>query len=130
MEYNRVAAKWWADKLRYVSPTNFDNGDNSKTGAYTMMLATVLALDSETSLESIDLFEEKLANKIKEHVEAYGSLTLSVDYAPDDILSSIAYETNVCTNGFPWKTTMWIREDDVSVSSGYAVSIKNIFIKS
>ena len=56
MEYNKVAAKWWADKLRNIGLGNFDNG------------------------ELIYLFEEKLADTIKENIETHGSMTLSVDY--------------------------------------------------
>ena len=127
MEYNKVAAKWWADKLRKVGPGNFDNGDSSSTGGMAMLLATMLAMDSHPSDEAIDLFEERLADTIKEHVEAYGSMTLSVDYGPDYILGNLAQETGVSTNGFPWKTTMWIEKDKVSVSAGYAAPCKTIF---
>ena len=126
MEYNKVAAKWWADKLRKVGPGNFDNGDSS-TGGMAMLLATMLAMESQTSDEAIDLFEERLAETIKEQVEARGSMTLSVDYSPDYILGNLAQETGVSTSRFPWKTTMWIEKDNVSVSAGYAAPCKTIF---
>lgn len=127
MEYNKVAAKWWADKLRNVGLGNFDNGDSSSAGGLAMLLAGMLAMDTQPSGESIDFFEEKLAETIKEQVESRGSMTLSVDYGPDYILGSIAQESGVSTNGFPWKTTMWVRADKVEVSAGYAAPSETIF---
>lgn len=127
MEYNKVAAKWWADKLREVGPGNFDNGDSSSTGSMAMLLATMLAMDSQSSAEAINLFEERLANVIKEEVESYESMILSVDYHPDYILGCLAQETGVSCNGFPWKTTMWIEKNKVSVKAGYAAPRELIF---
>lgn len=127
MEYNKVAAKWWADKLRNVGLGNFDNGDSSSAGGLAMILAGMLAMDTQPSDESIDLFEKELAETIKEQVERRGSMTLSVDYGPDYILGSLAEKTGVSTNGFPWKTTMWVRENEVTVSAGYAAPAKTIF---
>lgn len=127
MEYNKIAKKWWADKLRNVNLGNFDNGDNSSAGGLAMLLAGMLALDTQPSNESIDLFEEQLAETIKEHVESHGSLTLSVDYGPDYILGSTAERAGVSTSGFPWKTTMWVRTDRVEVSAGYAPPSVTIF---
>ena len=126
-KYYDVASKWWADKLRSVSPGNFNNGDSSSIGGMAMILATILAEDSKPSNEAIDLFEEKLAATIKKDVEKRGSMTLSVDYNPDWVLSGIAQEAGVSTSGFPWKTTMWIEGEKVSVSAGYGAPIENIF---
>lgn len=127
MEYNKVAAKWWADKIRNVGPGNFDNGDSSSQGGMAIMMASMLAMKTAPSSESIDLFEERLAETIKEKVENGGSITLSVDYHPDYILSSIANETGVSASGFPWKTTMWVKSNHVSVSTGFAAPAKTIF---
>lgn len=127
MEYNKVAAKWWADKLRNIGPGNFNMGDDSSAGGIGMMLATMLALDNEPSSESIDLFEEKLAEIIKEQVEKIGSLILSTDYGPDYTLGKLANETGIDTTSFPWKTLMTIDKAHVSVSCGYGASSKIIF---
>lgn len=94
-----------------------------------MILATMLAMDSQPSDEAIDLFEKRLAETIKEQVETCGSMTLSVDYRPNYVLSYIAQETGVNTNGFPWKTTMWIEKDKISVIAGYVAPCKTIFPK-
>ena len=71
-KYNKVAAKWWADKLRYVEPDNFKSGGNSETDKLFMILATMFAIDSKTSEKDIDLFEKKLSKTIKENVKAHG----------------------------------------------------------
>ncbi len=127
MDYNKVAARWWADKLRNVEPGNFDNGDKSGAGSFAMLMYSMLAMSKQPATETIDKFEERLAETIKEQVEARGSMTLSVDYGPDDILGSLAQESGVSTNGFPWKTTMRIETNKVSVSAGYAAPVENIF---
>ena len=59
-------------------------------------------MNSEISNESIILFEEKLADTIKEHVESKVFLVLSVDYGPDNILDSIVKETGVNTNFYKY----------------------------
>jgi len=127
MEYNKIAAKWWADKIRNVGLGNFKNGDDSSAGGITMILACMLASRTMPSLVQIDIFEEKLAKTIKEHVEERGSMVLSVDYGLDQTLGRIAYESGVSSNGFPWKTTMWIERGKVSVSCGYGAPVKKIF---
>lgn len=127
MEYDKVAAKWWADKLRKVVPRNYDIGDTSSTGGMVMLLASVLAMNSQPSDKAINLFEERLADTIKKHVEDNCSMTLSVDYGPDYILDKLAQETGVSANRFPKKTTMWIKKDKVSVSVGYAAPRQTIF---
>lgn len=123
MEYNKVAAKWWADRLRNVELDNFNYGDDSSIGVLTMIFATMLANHSKPSGKAIDVFEEKLAYTINEHVKASGSVTLSVDYHPDWILTALAHETGINTNGFPWKITMVIEKDKVSVQSANRESV-------
>lgn len=130
MAYNDVAAKWWADKLRNIGPGNFNNGDDSLAGGIAMILGSLIAMESEPSSKSIDLFEQNLADTIKEHVESSGPLILSVDYGPDALLGKIALKSGVNTNGFPWRTTMWIETEKVSVCAGYGAPTKIIFPES
>lgn len=127
MEYNEIAAKWWADKLRNVGPGNFNNGDQSSEGGIAMMLATMLAIETSPNSDAIDLFEQKLAEEIKERNSFGGTLILDVDYGPDMILGNIAKETGVSTTGFPWKTTMWITDEEVAVCCGAGSQRQIIF---
>ena len=46
-------------------------------------------------------------------------MTLSIDYHPDDILSSVIQKTGISTNCFSPKTIMWISKEKVSVRKGY-----------
>ena len=38
MEYYKIAAKWWADQIRNVGLSSFDNGDQSSTGGMAMAM--------------------------------------------------------------------------------------------
>lgn len=127
MEYNKVAAKWWAEKLRNLNPKNFDNGDKSGTGFLTMLLATKIASNVKPSAEKVEWFEEKLAEVIEEYIQENGSLKLSVDYQPDAVLSRAAIETGINLNVFPWKTTMWVERNSITVSDGYCAETRCIF---
>ena len=129
MEYNKVAAKWWADKLREVNLGNFGDGVNYTVGMKAMFLSTMLAKDYQPSDEAIDLFEKRLANIIKKQVEAHGFMNLSVGYGPDPILVNLAHKTGVSTCRFPFKTSMWIEKDKVSVRAGHDAPCEIIFRK-
>ena len=130
MEYNRVAAKWWADKIRNVGSDNFNSGDASYTGRLVAIPATIAAKKAKPSRRAIKKFEKELADIIKKYVENYGSITLSVDYKPDFILEGLAEQAGIKTSGFPWKTTMQIKKNKVIVRTGYAKPAKTIFPKS
>ncbi len=127
MEYNKVAAKWWADKVKNVNPYNFVNGGKNDMDFIVTIVATMSAMSTQPATENIDKFEERLAEIVKERVEAHGYVKLSVDHIPDQILGNLAHETGVSTNRFPWNTTMWIEPNKVSVSMGYAAPVENIF---
>ena len=127
MKYYEVAAKWWADKIRKASPANFNNGDDGQRGGMAMIMATMIAMKNEPSSEVVDLFEKKLAEKIKEEVERRGQLSLDCDYSPDITLGNIANQTGVDTMSFPWKTNMNITADKVCVSFGYGSGYDTIF---
>lgn len=121
MEYNEiaaVAAKWWADQLREIDPGNFDIGSNSRSGDVVMFLSTMLAYETRPSETAIDLFEERLADTIKKHLEDRPTMKLRVDYHPDLTLESVAQETGVDTDGFPLKTNMYIEDGKVTVKVG------------
>ena len=122
MDYAKVSAKWWADRLRKVSSENYDNGDPQA-----MFLATMLAINYHPSDEAIDKFQEKLEEAIRERVEVRGSLTLCVDYNPDYILANAAYKASINTRCLPMKTTMCIQKDKISVRTGFAAQEETIY---
>lgn len=119
-EYNEVAAAWWANKLRNITPASFNNGDESSAGGMGMMMAFLVADKRRPEDEKVDAFEKELAEKIKQEVEEFGRLYISCDYAPDDLLTELAFTHEIETGCFPWKTSMWISKEEVKVSPGYA----------
>lgn len=128
MEFNQVAAKWFADKLRNISPENFNNGDIVNSfGRKTAELTANLALEHQFSEKQIKKFEEELANFIAFSVREKGKLILTVDYAPDSNLNRIASKCGIKQNFFPWKTTMKITADKVTVKSGLISPIEIIY---
>jgi hypothetical protein len=47
-------------------------------------------------------------------------VSIGVDYHPDGILTRAAESAGIDVDGIlPWKTTMWIEKDVVTVSKGY-----------
>lgn len=127
MEYNEVAAKWWADKIRNASPKDFDMGESGYPGLFGMMFGMSEASNNMPQEDDIKRFESRLSEKIKEEVEANGDLTLSVDYGLDYILGEIARETGISEKRFPWKVSMLIMKDKITVRDGYVKPVKVIF---
>lgn len=111
------AAKWWADQLR--GHAKLDNGDNSETGFFGMALGMILQEreKSKQSTEQMDKFEKELADAlIRDNTSCFG-----VDYHPDYILELAAENAGLPLGmtTLPWKTTMWIDGDKVTVRCGY-----------
>lgn len=127
MEYNKVAAKWWGDKLRNIVPSHFYNGDESKRGQMERFFAVIAARKEINDGKTIDAFEKKLAEAIKERVEKDGLLVVSVEFVPNLFLRKIAEETGINQYCFPWKTTMIITKEKIEIKSGYYATIETIF---
>ncbi len=121
-EISQKAAKWWADQLR--GNAELDNGDNSINGAMASGLASMLqeAEKKKQSPELIDKFELELTNVIMEQERIW---TIGVDYHPDGILQDAADRAGLSLGmtTLPWKTTMWIDEEKVSVRCGYGAEL-------
>lgn len=119
-EIAKIAATWWADK---VAKPKFDNGDNSDNGGMAQLLA---ALGTKpVGIEAREKFISELKSKIEKRIywepkyERVPRMVLSVDYGPDKDLYEAAEAAGVNKMNFPWKTTMWIDKNHVSVSYGY-----------
>lgn len=112
-----AAANWWAEAIG--SPT-FDNGD-----AMSSMLGSMVG--SRAPVGDSAGFAEALVAKVDERLGVMAGwdgvdepyLTLSVDYGPEQILAEAAQAAGVGLRRFPWKTSMWIYSDHVTVSAGY-----------
>ena len=116
------AAKWWADQLR--GNAKLDNGDNSITGAMTFGLAAMLqeTEKQKQSPELVNKFELELTNVIMEQDRIW---TIGVDYHPDGLLQEAADRAGLPLgmSTLPWKTTMWVDEEKVSVRCGYGAEL-------
>ena len=115
------AAKWWTDFLRNGAP--LDNGDQSLTGALTMLLAleAQAAIAESITPEQIDKFESELSTLIMGNELG---CSLGVDYHPGPFLRQAARQAEINLDGpmLPWKTRMQISGDTIKVSQGYGAS--------
>ena len=115
------AAKWWADHLR--NGARLDNGDNSETGAMTLMMALLCQQGERANqnTEQIDSFEAHLADVLMTEGLDSNWVDTYVDYHPDHILSEAAQraELDLGMTTLPWKTGMGIRDDVITVRCGY-----------
>lgn len=123
---------------RMLSKPIFDNGDNSETGLMATAMIGQLQGDSPIPASAIENFRALLIKELRYRRDHDGEASgdadgstiyfrtgLSCDYNPDEILSRIAVAAGVPHTAFSWKTTVWMEEDCVSVSQGYAA--ENIY---
>lgn len=120
-EYVKVAVNWWANAI--VNP-KFDNGDDSMAGGgMAFLMAMMVNTKKNISDEQVKIFKDELANLIMAEMTSPYGCRLSVDYNPDYILSAAAEKAGIHNDmGFPWKTSMNITKEKVSVWAGYGAS--------
>lgn len=97
MDYNQVAAHWWANQIR----------------------------PNVTNPEVLKRFENCLSLTIRQIVEAKGSLNLYCDYCPNPSLGGVARYCGIDTCFFPNQTSMSIQKDNISVMYG-GVGVQDI----
>ena len=124
-EMAKVAAKWWADRLR--GGAKLDNADPSETGAMTFMMGKMLqsSMAQKRTLEQIQLFEDILHKKLLD----YDYFWIGVDYHPIEIFIEAAKEAGfqLGMSCLPWKTNMYFGENgEIKVSYGYGATPKTI----
>lgn len=112
------AAKWWSDKLKCNSHSN---GDDS----FASVMADHLASKNSVSEEQFTTFETYLIDDILK----CDRIVLRCDYGPDIKLSAAAEKAGIDRNKFPWKTSMYIDYDIISVSDGYGAGREVIYRK-
>jgi len=95
-------------------------------------MAAVLAEKNKPTAEALSKFAEELkkylinkttyipeTQKIVLDSEGCYRTSLSVDYHPDFTLGQAAENAGVSTDSFPWKTSMYLMGDHLSLSYGY-----------
>lgn len=114
------AAELWK---RMLSNPKYDNvGENPSpqdalTGALARSLVAQVPNNAHDGMleKFADLLEHKLLDTA---VAEYERGCISVDYGPCPLLKDVADRVGLEME-FPWKTTMWVRRNYVSVSAGY-----------
>lgn len=123
------AAGWWAEQLAGVP--RFDNGDKSRMGGLTMLMAlSARASMADPSDDTLAKFREALVTRLMEHSETEWPFAFGVGYGPDGILADAAEEAglNAGEPRWPWKTMMWIRAGQVTVSAGYGAKHEHLYL--
>lgn len=129
-----AAALWW---VAVLTKPRLDNGDDGSNPMMTIMI-TMAEAGPHPVAEELAEFGGILARKVNEALEDspnryrdYG-FTLSVDYDPDRTLSDAADEAGfrLGMGQWPWKTTMWVKPDEVSVRYGRGGDIETIWTDS
>lgn len=113
----RIAAKWWADRLRHGS--KIDIGDSSMEVQIAGILEQAKAEKGRTP-EMIDQFEELLAEFIanqfdlpanKKQSYPPDAVELYTDYGPHGDLQDVIDAAGIGSGGFPMKTAMAVYRD-------------------
>lgn len=116
----QIAAKWWADKLRYIKPSHYSNGTQSDKAYSDMMNAFNRNINQKhlcPDEANINRFEKLLAMYIAKKLSISDLVILCVNEVPDWILLGIARRARVNISFFPWKTSMIISKKHVTVST-------------
>lgn len=122
-EYIKAAVDWWATA---ISSPKHDNGVDMPY----MLMQIISGSGKSYSEDEMRLFKTTLAEGIIHEVKEYGKCTLGVDYQPCCLLFEAGEKMGVSSvAGWPWKTTMFIDENEVRVSAGYGAGYKTLWTK-
>ena len=126
-KYNKiiqVAIDWWANALLN---SKYDNG----TGNDPLALF-VKAKSPKITSQQIKFFKSSLAKNLKFNLnfKKKYAFYLGVDYTPDFRLSECLINAGIDSSiiSLSWKTNMWIYENEVKVSCGYAAHIQVLYL--
>lgn len=126
-----AAAMWWSMAL---TKPKFDNGTDDPT---TRSLAELAATADRRSPADLEIFAVVLSRKLNEQLQSssndyivreYG-IELDVDYYPNRFLAECATEAGLTIALWPWKTNMFVKANEVSVSYGYGAERKIVWKK-
>ena len=112
-EYVKVAIDWWANAI--LAP-KLDMGEELPA-FLSIMAANTIKRYSE---EEIRIFKVTLAEAIIEELKIHRICVLNVDYGPCDFFANAGEKIGVNgMMGWPWKTSMNVSEEQVTISAGY-----------
>jgi len=114
------AASWWTSKIG----DNHDNGEKDPSNILAMALADMISIKNRPGSEQIGQFEMDLSTELMNLKE--DSIIIDCDYSPDPILARVAKRYNIPLLSFPFKTSMRIENDVVTVKDGYGQSFVEI----
>ena len=127
-KYNEVAAKWWVDRIRNISPANFDSGDHeSDMAAYEKAVKESKDKNIKKLHKRLDSFEKLLAEEIAREVKVFGKITIYCEYSPDSFLAGVAKAAKVRDVYFPLKTVMCVTKEKIEVKCGYNATYTTIY---
>ena len=115
------AASIWRKLLADPVYDNLGDGPASPEDRFNtgMANAMISMLPNNATNELLDAFETKLAKELlNETRDPYIRTSLSVDYHPCEILQFCADRVGLNMQ-FPWKTSMNVHGDHLSVRAGY-----------
>lgn len=121
MEIWERAAELWVCLLRNPKYDNLGDGPSSPEERMSCGMASVMAsmLPNNATDEILELFRAALLRRMTDTSKSvYSRNSLHVDYGPDEILGDAAKEAGLKMQ-FPWKTNMWVGDNNVSVRNGY-----------
>jgi len=119
MDQYAFAAHWWGEQLK--NP-HFDNGAKDLTAA--SLNTMIFAKSGSPTPTQLEQFEKELCSILQKRRVS----SLGVDYDPDSILCEAAsgMEDSRLTL-FPWKTSMYLGNDEISVRRGYGARTEVIW---
>ncbi len=129
-EVSEIAADWWGQK---VDSPSHDAGLDKNIQLLTQLLVENMP---KTENDKISAFKNILKEMIKKELISRSYIDLYVDYGPRGILCDAAKEATLLpqnhdefrmTHIFPWKTSMQISLDQITVKEGYGSKQEVLF---
>lgn len=111
-----AAAEWW--KNRISGKVEHDNGDSNFGSVFAGLLADDMVKPASNA--QLQKFKNNLVMRLSTLAsQGRDSLWLDCDYSPDMTLSAAAADAGIPRDNFPWKVSMRIDEECVTVKNGY-----------
>ena len=120
-----TAVNWWVEQLTGANMGGSLGDDfNSVLG---MALANQVFTQTSIEEPQIVKFKESLSKALMYELSIGKEPRLEVDYGPSGILANAMADSGISSNKAPFKTTMIVQVNSVSVSAGYRAKYKEIF---